>query len=683
MIRDLDIKILNRLVESGDFIPINRLAEEFNLTNRKVRYSIECINFFIKNNGLGELEINKRKGVRLPQDNYVLDSLNSKEMIYKNYFGFSNEDRVILYIIKSKYPKSIFEIANFLGVSRGTVQKYLNNIEDSYGNIGLVRKRNKGIYILNDEINKRKTIKDILDKYTNYNIQSLMTPQNVEETAVSYYFDGFNIKYIIEKIIELLSFQKLEPTDMSLYNLVINILISMKRIRQGFTIDKSNINIKEESHDLVEVMKSIYNKHLLSLSDNEIEYILPYFYSMGNFTTIKDEKEIYDKELYDVIKTSVEIFEQISRLKLDKKDEIILGLMTHLKSAINRMIYKIYIKNPVKEDILKEYRDIYSYTKQACKNIEDKYNIKFNDDELSYICMHFGAVVEKSREIKNIKKRVVIVCSSGVGTSKLLANKITNMFDDVDIVDILSLNRFYKKRYYDVDLCISTINMHDAYIPTIVVSPLLTSEDIEKLSKYFNLKTKKEYNVEDILEIIDKYANIQNRELLKNELKSYLDGQKINDYKNEINLNPRCISLNKTFEKAEDALIFSANLLYDEGYVNKEFIAHIKESTNKKGKNGPYIVISKGIALPHGGALEGAIETGFSIVTLKKPINFGHKKHDPIKIIICFSTKDNKSHLDTLNKIINLLSNGDGYKKITNATEVEKVIELVNNGRFV
>lgn len=682
MIRDIDIKILNRLVENGDFIPINKLAEEFNLTTRKVRYSIECINFFIKNNGLGELEVN-RKGVRLPQDNYVLDCLNSKDMIYKNYFGFSNEDRIILYIIKSKYPKSIFEIANFLGVSRGTVQKYLNNIEDSYGNIGLVRKRNKGIYILNDEINKRKTIKEILDKYTNYNIQSIITPQNVEEIAVSYYFDGFNIKYIIEKIIELLSFQKLEPTDISLYNLVINILISMKRIRQGFTIDKSNIPIKEKSSEVVDVMNAIYKKHLLNLSDDEIEYILPYFYSLGNFTAIKDEKEIYDKELYNVIKISVEKFEQISKLKLDKKEEIILGLMTHLKSAINRMIYKIHIKNPVKDDILKEYKNIYGYTKEACRNIEDKYNIKFNDDELSYICMHFGAAVEKSREIKNIKKRVVIVCSSGVGTSKLLANKINNIFDDVEIVDILSLNRFYKKRYYDVDLCISTINMHDTDIPTVVVSPLLTKDDIDRLSKYFNIKTKMEYNVDDIIEIIKKHAEIKDIDILRKELICYMEGQEQEECNKKVAINPKCISLNNTFENAEDALIYSANLLYAEGYVNKEFIEHVKLSLNKKGKNGPYIVISKGIALPHGGVLEGALDTGFSIVTLKKPLNFGHKKHDPIKIIICFSTKDNKSHLETLNNIVNLVSNSEGYKKIIKANSVDEVLEMLNNGRFV
>lgn len=70
-------------------------------------------------------------------------------------------------------------------------------------------------------------------------------------------------------------------------------------------------------------------------------------------------------------------------------------------------------------------------------------------------------------------------------------------------------------------------------------------------------------------------------------------------------------------------------------------------------------------------------------MTLKKPLNFGHKKHDPIKIIICFSTKDNKSHLDTLNHIINLVSNSEGYKKIIKANSADEVIEMLNNGRFV
>ncbi len=70
--------------------------------------------------------------------------------------------------------------------------------------------------------------------------------------------------------------------------------------------------------------------------------------------------------------------------------------------------------------------------------------------------------------------------------------------------------------------------------------------------------------------------------------------------------------------------------MYEHGYVEKRYVASMIENTEK---NGPYIVVLPGFAIPHDGQGKGSIISGMYLVSLRRPIPFGVEKLDPVEFV--------------------------------------------------
>ncbi len=87
----------------------------------------------------------------------------------------------------------------------------------------------------------------------------------------------------------------------------------------------------------------------------------------------------------------------------------------------------------------------------------------------------------------------------------------------------------------------------------------------------------------------------------------------------------------------EDAVKIGTDLLCAAGAAEPCYYDAIIRSTDELG---PYYVIAPGIAMPHARPELGAKATGFALVTLAKPVKFGHEDNDPVDIILCICAKD-------------------------------------------
>ncbi len=91
---------------------------------------------------------------------------------------------------------------------------------------------------------------------------------------------------------------------------------------------------------------------------------------------------------------------------------------------------------------------------------------------------------------------------------------------------------------------------------------------------------------------------------------------------------------------------------------------------------GPYIVMAKGIALPHARPEDGAKKPALAIVKLKKPVEFGNPDNDPVEILIAFATPDNKSHVKALSQLAKILMEEKNIEKIKNARTSDEIYEV-------
>ncbi|MFK9093853.1 PTS sugar transporter subunit IIA [Bacillus salipaludis] len=96
-------------------------------------------------------------------------------------------------------------------------------------------------------------------------------------------------------------------------------------------------------------------------------------------------------------------------------------------------------------------------------------------------------------------------------------------------------------------------------------------------------------------------------------------------------------------------------------------------------EKGPYIVITKHIALAHARPETGVLEKGLSFTTLNNPVPFGSQQFDPVKLIITLAATDSESHLDLLSELADVLTDGEITEKLFEAKNEQDFLELLQS----
>ena len=126
----------------------------------------------------------------------------------------------------------------------------------------------------------------------------------------------------------------------------------------------------------------------------------------------------------------------------------------------------------------------------------------------------------------------------------------------------------------------------------------------------------------------------------------------------------------------EDAIRQSAAALLENGKITPSYIDAIVQTVKEVG---PYIVLTKHVALPHARSEAGALESAIGIATLKEPVVFGNKENDPVKYLFCLSAKDSESHINALAELTGLLEREDFYAFLDQAEDASEVIQYIKN----
>nr|WP_284345156.1 hypothetical protein [Escherichia coli] len=80
-------------------------------------------------------------------------------------------------------------------------------------------------------------------------------------------------------------------------------------------------------------------------------------------------------------------------------------------------------------------------------------------------------------------KRVLLVCSTGIGTSHLLKSRILRAFPDWTIVDVISAANLSQVFPDNIELIISTINLPTVTMPVAYVTAFFNDADIKRVTE--------------------------------------------------------------------------------------------------------------------------------------------------------------------------------------------------------
>jgi activator of the mannose operon (transcriptional antiterminator) len=298
------------------------------------------------------------------------------------------------------------------------------------------------------------------------------------------------VKLLLDRVEQILCGKIKDPYYINIFT---HVLILIKRLENNeHTVNKGNDetgNYKDKiifnctSMVVQEIGK--YINH--TVPTNEFFYIYQYLYS-SRIDPENDNNQLKLEENNDEEKGFVtDLLKRVSmEVKNDFSNDFSLqqALLLHIRPLTKRIESKIFISNPLKDDIKRDFPQIFKAVKQALE--KQKLKIAFqnlSDNEISYIVVYFQSALEKKAQ----QKRVVIVCSSGVGTSHLLAARVKRTFPDWEIVDIVSASRVQKFSPHQVDIILTTVKLERQNIPSILVSSIFNKIDAVKVKQALNL----------------------------------------------------------------------------------------------------------------------------------------------------------------------------------------------------
>ncbi|UUZ81840.1 PRD domain-containing protein [Paenibacillus sp. P26] len=132
------------------------------------------------------------------------------------------------------------------------------------------------------------------------------------------------------------------------------------------------------------------------------------------------------------------------------------GLFDHMKAAVQRLNDGLRIRNPLLEQIHRDYSGLFGVVREAADAALPELEVP--DEEVGFLVMHFGASLERLKRLRR-HVRAVVVCTSGIGSSKMLQIRLQKESPQVEIVDRASWYEASRIPEDNYDFIISTIDL--------------------------------------------------------------------------------------------------------------------------------------------------------------------------------------------------------------------------------
>ena len=124
----------------------------------------------------------------------------------------------------------------------------------------------------------------------------------------------------------------------------------------------------------------------------------------------------------------------------------------------------------------------------------------------------------------------------------------------------------------------------------------------------------------------------------------------------------------------EEAVEKVGEVMVGAGLVKETYTEAMKDTVRELGA---YCVIAPGIAMPHSRPEFGVNSSGFSLVTLSTPVEFGSKENDPVDIVIGFCAVDKERHIEALRELATYFGDDSFISAVRSANSNEELVQAV------
>ena len=679
MVKKRYFEIINLVINSNDEITVKDISNLYNITERSIRYDIDELNvFFQEKNNKDIIEINNNRLKILYSENEIEGIVeNIKE---KEYFLSENE-RVNILSYEIFLSKNEFILQYFTekyNLSKTTVRyslKELNKIISEYGLV-IDMNNNRGYKIIGSEINIRKYIINILREYIK-NTKEKKIEYDPLKKIIQKFYKKSRIEESKNTINKILDYTGKTISDEAFETLQLFLFISVIRNKNGHEIEEDVENEiflskTKEFSKIREILEKVEN-----IKEKDIHYFVDFF--LGSYSYNLEYSYFLN---WILIESLIDQFIKLlsDKLKVNLTEDKILRkeMLNHIKPAIYRMKNKFKLTESILSEVKKQYMELFIKTKSSLKIISDFIDLSFDEDEAAFITVMIQRAIMRNNPSTLLKKdpNILIVCGLGYSSSRFLYENINNRFQ-VNIIDIIPFNQLENYNYLKkADIIISTLDFKLDGMDVITVNAVMNEKDILKLKNYGLSEKKSKIKLSELLSIIKKVSDETElkKQLMRNFGENIYDdmGEKSETGKSFVELlSEKSIKLNVAANNLDEVIEITGQTMIDSGLVKEEYTDELKNQIIQYGK---YILVGDKTILPHGQLLKNVRETGFSLITLKKGIDFFGSE---IKIVICLASRNKDEHLRAILELNRYLKNPDFENELLNKENSEELTDYL------
>ncbi len=488
-------RIVRWLISQSEPRSTSDLAVDLVLTERAVRYRLSAAENYLESFGASLV---RQRGTGLfvevsdEERQAILDDLGERSTTPRVYAPDEREHLLLDSLLWNHPATTALDRLNEdLEVSKTSARRDLRRCEPWLERMGLplVRKSGKGIALIGSEQRVRRALvqlfleaipADVLDEllHTPFKEASLIrvrVPVGLQDR-----FASLSVYECAQAVSSRPLREQLAAGNSELvYTLYL--AVTEARVSQGHAIDldpgQYRSLIEHPAFQAVrKLADSLADMGRPKLSDEEVAGLTEY---LLGFDALNQDP---------MISSSVEtLVDEILAMATDRLHQSLLGddllrrgLSSHFSRLLVRLNYGLPVHNPLADEVAVRYPEVQAVADEVRPTIEDQVGAAISDDELGFVTMYLSGAMERAN--LRPRRRAMVVCPSGMATAWVLVSRLQAEFPELALVQVLSASEYEQQDTSDFNIVISTISLPEIDTPVVVVSPLLSSSDVQALA---------------------------------------------------------------------------------------------------------------------------------------------------------------------------------------------------------
>lgn len=657
--RKRSVEILIALLQSGNKeFTISGLAETYKVSERTLRNDLQMINDFLNQVGLCSVIIGNR-GVLCFDGQLDRETL-MEQLTQANTYSYHMEQRerddiILAVLLTTDRYVTTDELAEILSVSRPTVVKDINHLRSTCFQRDLTLLSMPGIGLkleYDEQVYRKELLRIITENFTTIS-NSLGVYQGILLKILNFDITLENIAKAVRKSEQRLH---LQFADQGYVLLSCYLFVAANRIATGHVFDDmaTPMNTQTTDNTREDLFRDVMLRLKLPASVAELEF----FRSISQSWQLMAPKQ-YNENYLALENHTAKFIDNLSRvLGMDLlQDGSIFDFMIYFFDELLERCKKGQIKeNPLTEQVRENYPRTFSAVRSESEIFFEGLGLRLADEDIAYLTMHVVAAMERLGQFDNAPQ-VLLVCPGSMATGQFLVAQVRKHFS-YRIKDVCSVRNLLDEGMLDnVDFIISTTPAWNEHCPCVVVNPLLQLEDIQHIQEVafqvlsnrkeaFNHSTTFSNILQRLQQMIVQQKDPAIRQQIYNGLEQVLcqfsQTQTVKKQLLSELITPELIGVTAHCNDWREALWIAGSALVEQGKITNRYI----NSTIKNCEyNGPYFVLSDGLAIAHAHPEDGLLEPAVGLLFVREGVSFQHKSYGPVRLLFFVCLREPNNHV--------------------------------------